>query len=146
MRFVVLLFGLLGVALTGIVGAMFLLFLKVFLTSLADNGIDKLVKENSGFDVADFIYTSPTGLPNREAGLLLLIAAGLAFLGTVLSFARCGWQGALLLVIPFICSTITNPVTAPFTAPLLLAGMASFLVFPRPINPPKPADADEDDD
>ena len=140
MRFVVLLFGLPGVALTAFIGIMFFL-IDVFLQFLRENGAPK--------DAIDLLATSPTGSTHGETGLFLMLAAAYGFLGVMLSFCRCGWQGALMMIIPVLCTAIMNPYAAVFTALLVFAGLLSFLVFPLPIAPPKKASADndrEDDD
>ena len=149
MRFVVLLFGFLGVVLTGFIGAMFILFDAEFLPLIRDNQIDKQVKDLAGIDFIEFVSASPMGTSHGDTGLFLCIAAVYGLLGVLMSFGRCGWQGALLMLIPVICTSIMNPYTAAFTGLLAFAGLLSFLVFPLPINPPKPArdsDQDEDDD
>lgn len=148
MRFVVLLFGLLGVILTGFVGAMSAFFPKIFETFLKDANIERLAKDQVGVELANFLYTSPTNLWHGEAGLIFLIAAGLGLLGTLLALGRCGWQGALLMLIPAICAAIANPMFGPFAGVLAFAGLLSFFVFPRPINAPAPSarDDEEDDD
>ena len=65
--------------------------------------------------------------------MFLILAAGYGFLGTILGFMRCGWQGALLMLVPVICTSLMNWYTAVFTGFLALAGLLSFLVFPAPI-------------
>jgi hypothetical protein len=128
MRFVVLLFGLLGVALTAFAGGMFILF-DVVLTVLKDNGV--------GGEVIDFLSASPIGASHGDTGLFLILAAGYGLLGTILGFMRCGWQGALLMLVPVICTSLMNWYTAVFTGILAFTGLLSFLVLPAPIAVPQ---------
>jgi hypothetical protein len=149
MRFVVLLFGFLGVVLTGIIGAGFIFFDPEFLPFIRDNQIDKQAKDLAGIDLIEFVSASPMGTSHGDTGLFLCIAAVYGLLGTLMSFCRYGWQGALLMLIPVICTSIMNPYTAAFTGLLAFAGLLSFLVFPLPINAPKAkddSDQDEDDE
>ena len=141
MRFVVLLFGLLAVTLTGFMGAMFILF-DVCLALVTEYEIDKLVKDTAGIDVVDFLSASPMAIPHSDTGLILVLTAAYGFLGTLLAFGRCGWQGALLMLVPVICASIMNPYTAVFTGLLAFTGLLSFLVSPLPIAAPLPADDD----
>jgi hypothetical protein len=133
MRFVVLLFGLLGVALTAFAGGMFVLF-DVVLTVLKDNGV--------GGEVIDFLSASPIGASHGDTGLFLILAAGYGLLGTILGFMRCGWQGALLMLVPVICTSLMNWYTAIFTGVLAVTGVLSFLVFPAPIAAPQVKEED----
>ena len=128
MRFVVLLFGLLGVALTAFAGGMFILF-DVVLTVLKDNGV--------GGEVIDFLSASPIGASHGDTGLFLILAAGYGLLGTIFGFMRCGWQGALLMLVPVICTSLMNWYTAVFTGVLGVTGVLSFFVFPAPIAAPQ---------
>jgi hypothetical protein len=123
-----LLFGLLGVALTAIAGGMYILF-DVVLTVLKDNGV--------GGEVIDFLSASPIGASHGDTGLFLILAAGYGLLGTILGFMRCGWQGALLMLVPVICTSLMNWYTAVFTGVLAVTGVLSFLVFPAPIAAPQ---------
>jgi hypothetical protein len=50
------------------------------------------------------------------------------------------------MLVPVICTAIMNPYSAVFTFLLALAALASFVVFPLPINAPKASDDDKDDD
>jgi hypothetical protein len=133
MRFVVLLFGLLGVALTAFAGLMFILF-EVVITVLKDNGV--------GDELIDFLSASPVGTSHGDTGLFLILAAGYGFLGTILGFMRCGWQGALLMLVPVICTSLMNWYTAVFTGVLALAGLLSFLIFPVPMAAPQVKEED----
>ena len=142
MRFVVLLIGLAGVALTAFVGTLYLIpdvLIDVIKEALADN---KALAD----DIIKVIRDSPTGTSHGDTGVVLLAAAGYGFLGTMLVLCRCGWQGALLMLVPVICSTVMNPYSAAFTALLALAGLASFVVFPLPINAPKKSDDAEEEE
>jgi len=136
MRFVVLLFGLVGVTLAASVGAMFL---------FAYESIGSQLKENN-LDALQFVLVSPTHQHPGEIGLFLLIAAGYGFLGVLLAFCRCGWQGALMILVPLACASIMNPFLLALTGLLAFTGLLSFLVFPLPINAPAPAKDDADDD
>ena len=124
MRFVVLILGLLGVAMTAFAGVVFILF-DVVIKVLKDNGV--------GDELIDFLSASPVGASHGDTGLFLILAAGYGFFGTILGFMRCGWQGALLMLVPVICTSLMNWYTAVFTGFLALAGLLSFLVFPAPI-------------
>jgi hypothetical protein len=128
MRIVVLLFGLLGVALTAFAGVVFILF-DVVLPVLTDIGF--------GGKVIDVLSASPIGASHGDTGLFLILAAGYGLLGTILGFMRCGWQGALLMLVPVICTSLMNWYTAAFTGVLAVTGVLSFLVFPAPIAPPQ---------
>ena len=133
MRFVVLLLGLLGVVVTAFAGVVFILF-DMVLPVLTDIGI--------GGKVIDFLSASPVGASHGDTGLFLILAAGYGFLGTILGFMRCGWQGALLMLVPVICTSLMNWYTAIFTGVLALAGLLSFLVFPAPIAAPQVKEED----
>jgi hypothetical protein len=133
MRLVVLLFGLVGVALTAFAGVMFILF-EAVLTVLKDNGV--------GDKVIDFLSASPIGASHGDTGLFLILAAGYGLLGTILGFMRCGWQGALLMLVPVICTSLMNWYTAVFTGVLAITGLLSFFVFPAPIAAPQAKEED----
>jgi hypothetical protein len=122
MRFVVLLFGLPAVFLTVLIGVVFILFEAV---------LDAL--SNQKIEVPEFLLDSPTGASHGDTGIFLLIAGVYGLVGTILGFLRCGWQGALLILIPVICTSIMNWYTAIFTGPLALVGLLCFFVFPLPI-------------
>jgi hypothetical protein len=141
MRFVVLLFGFLAVTLTGFMGVMFI-FTDILDALITENGIDKIVKDAIGIDVSEILSASPLGIPHSHTGLILVLAAVYGLLGTLLVFGRCGWQGALLMLVPVICAAIMNPYTAVFTGLLAFTGLLSFLVFPLPIAAPQPAEDD----
>ena len=128
MRIVVLLLGLVGVTLTAFAGVIFILFEMVH-TFLKDNGV--------GAKVIDFLSASPIGVSHGDTGLFLILAAGYGLLGTILGFMRCGWQGALLMLVPVICTSLMNWYTAVFTGVLAFTGLLSFLVFPAPIAAPQ---------
>jgi hypothetical protein len=145
MRLVALFFGLVGVICIGFAGGMSMMFRKEFLTFLNELQVQKTLKEYSDLDLDASTRQSLTNIWHGEVGVIFLIAAGLGLLGTLLALCRCGWQGALLMIIPAICAAIANPVLAPLALPMMFAGLVSFLVFPKPINAPAPA-ADEDDD
>ena len=139
MRFLVLLFGLFGITLTALAGGIMIFFNDAAL------GINPFLKDFLQFEIPGWAYEPITGPPHANAGILLLLAAFYGFLGVVLSgIMRCGWQGALLLILPVILTSLMNPLTAPFTSLQLFTGLLSFLVFPLPINAPT-ADSDEDD-
>ena len=136
MRFVVLLFGLLAIPLTALAGVAFLL-IDMTLKFIQDQAPDMAMPD----------LTSPTGASLADTGLFMVIAAFYGFIGVILSLMRCGWQGALLMIVPVICTSIMNYETLGATGLQLFAGFLSFLVFPVPINPPaKPKDNEDDDD
>lgn len=137
MRFVVLLFGLVGVTLTAFAGILFILFDAV-LTVLKDNGV--------GGEVIDFLSASPLGASHGDTGFFLILAAGYGLLGTILGFMRCGWQGALLMLVPVICTSLMNWYTAVFTGVLALTGLLSFFVFPVPIAVPQLREAEDEEE
>ena len=128
MRFVVLILGLLGVAMTAFAGVVFILF-DVVIKVLKDNGV--------GDGLIEFLSASPVGASHGDTGLFLILAAGYGFLGTILGFMRCGWQGALLMLVPVICTSLMNWYTAVFTGVLGVTGVLSFFVFPVPIAAPQ---------
>ena len=99
-----------------------------------DNGV--------GDGLIEFLSASPVGASHGDTGLFLILAAGYGFLGTILGFMRCGWQGALLMLVPVICTSLMNWYTAIFTGVLALAGLLSFLVFPAPIAAPQVKEED----
>jgi hypothetical protein len=140
LRFVVLLFGLTGVAFTALVGALYL-FPQVLINVIKDSPVDKTLAE----DLIKIVAASPMGTTHGDTGVFLMAAAGYGFLGTMLGFFRCGWQGALLMLVPVTCTTIMNYHSAIFVVPLFLAGLASFGVFPLPLNAPKESDADDEE-
>ncbi len=138
MRFVVLLFGILGIALTAFAGFMFLNF-STFLNLLKEYGATN--------DILDFASMNPLSTSHGDTGLFLILAAGYGFLGTLLAFFRCGWQGALLLLFPVLCAVIMNPISGVFAGPQVFTALLAFLVFPLPLNAPKKdEDNDEEDD
>jgi hypothetical protein len=136
MRFVVLLFGFIGILLTGTVGVMFGLF---------DSFLD-LMKDMAG-DKLDFLRTSLTGIAHNDTGLVLFLAAAYGAVGTILGFLRCGKQGGVLLLVPVLFAALMNPYSLVFTWLQVFAGVLCFFVSPLPINSPKKeVDADDEDE
>lgn len=135
MRFVVLLFGLLAIPLTALVGAFFM---------FNDVGLKMLQDQMPEVEIPDL--SSPTGASLADAGLFMLIAAGYGFVGVILSVMRCGWQGALLMIIPVLCTGIMHPYTLGASGLQVFTGLLSFLVFPVPINAPAPQKDNNDED
>lgn len=135
MRFIVLLFGFVSITLTAFVGVMFLTFATFLEILKQDLG--------AGKEIVDFVEQNPLSTSHGETGLFLIISAGYGFLGVMLSFFRCGWQGALLMLIPVVCAVIMNPISGIFAGPQIFTAFLSFLVFPLPINAPKKDAGDE---
>jgi len=152
MRFLVLLIGLAGVALAGFVGYMFL-DLQTFLNVLKEVGADNAILVQIATSPMEHMIPKEYVPTNGEVGLFLMIAAGYGLLGVAMSFFRCGWQGAFMIIIPVVAAAFMNPFTVAFTGLLALAGLMSLLVFPEPITepapaptPPKKSKKDDDDD
>jgi hypothetical protein len=139
MRFVVLLFGLGAIPLTGLTGAAFLGIQAAF-NFLVD----------ASPEAAELVYpymTSPTGATFGDTGVFLILAALYGALGVLLSLMRCGWQGALLLILPVALAAGMNPFSLVGTALQVFTGLLSFLVFPVPIeSPTKKGAGDEEDE
>lgn len=133
MRFVVLLFGFIGILLTAAGGTLFA-FLQASLDLLMEWKIE----------VPAWVYESYSGAEAREVGLFLWIAAGYGFLGTLLAFLRCGKQGGALMLIPVLGAGLMNPVSLLFSGLQFLVALASFFVGPLPLNPPQ-EDENEDE-
>lgn len=142
MRFIVLLIGLPAIALTALTGVGLIFF------NMAVDGIQPFLKDILQIEeIPAWAYESLTHFGHAETGVLLIVAAGYGFLGVVLSFLRCGWQGATLLIVPVIFTTVMNPFTAAFASAQVFAGLLSFLVFPVPIQASaQDKDDDEDDE
>ena len=134
MRFVVLLFGFFGTLLMAALGCMFLSTDQVR-TRLAENNIH----------YADFLFDldSNPGPNPGITGAFLLLGAVLGLFGTILGFARCGWQGSVLMLVPVACTALMNPASLAFTGLLAFTALLGFFVFPLPITSPS---ADEEDE
>jgi hypothetical protein len=123
MRFVVLLFGLIATLVTAALGTAFFMD-STALTWLHDQKIDQL----------DILFNSVD--PNlARTGLFLFIAAGYCFLGTLLAFFRCGWQGGLLMIVTVVGPAVLNPITLLGTGPQIFTAILSCFVRPLPIVP-----------
>jgi uncharacterized membrane protein len=121
MRFVVLFFGLLATFVTATLGTLYF-FERAAHDWLHDNKITEL-------DI--FFSTTEKSLP--LAGLFLLIAAGFCFLGTLLAFFRCGWQGGVLMIVSVVGPALLAPMTLLATGPQLFAALLACFVRPLPI-------------
>ena len=117
MRFVVLVLGLLGVASTGVLGALFLYTPET-----------RAFLEGWGLDVSFIVNTRDGKWDPPLVGLFLLIGAAMGLLGTLLGFFRCGPQGAALLVVGVIGPAILNPTSLMFAALQPLAGILCIFV------------------
>jgi hypothetical protein len=137
MRFVVLLFGLISVVLTGSLGVLFLATNVIQL--LRDQNVEALKMPT---DMLEQYKMAEFG----DTGIFLLIAALYGLLGTVLAFLRCGWQGALLLLVPVLGAAIMHPATIVFTALQGFTALLCFFVFPLPLNATTAASEDDDDE
>ena len=115
MRFVVLILGLLGCAVTGTLGALFLYTPET-----------RTVLEGLGLDVQLIVNTRDENA--SVVGLFLLIGAAMGLLGALLGFFRCGPQGAALLVVGVIGPGILSPTALMFTGLQPLAGILSIFV------------------
>lgn len=147
MRFLVLLFGLIAVTATAAAALGFFMF-DVAFVMVEDwaQQVGVVVNED---------YTKLTKYSHSDTAIFLGMAAAYGFLGVCLSFFRCGWQGALLLIFPALTAGLFNPASLVFTSFQILVGLMSFLVFPLPLPAPAPAlksakrrsnDDDDDDD
>ena len=142
MRFVVLFFGFLGVLMTGFMGVMFF-SMREFVDLLRGQGNEHLIW------LAEFIVTFPSSAPFEDTGIFLLLAAVYGLLGTILAFARCGWQGALMMLLPVLFTGLMNPISLGFSGMQAFAALLSFFVFPLPLEPEESkakADDEEDED
>jgi hypothetical protein len=123
MRFVVLLFGFLATIVTATLGTMYS-FQRPAQDWLNNNGITAL---------NIFFSTAERSLP--LTGLFLLIAAGFCFVGTLLAFFRCGWQGGVLMIVSVVGPALLSPMTLLATGPQLFAALLACFVRPVPIVP-----------
>ncbi len=144
MRFLVLFFGLIAIIVTGAASAGFFVFDAAFV-------IVKGLAADLGLALNESYADSVTGCSHTDTAVFLGIAAAYGLVGVMLSFLRCGWQGALMLTFPALAAALFNPVSLVFTGFQVLVGLLSFLVFPLPLEtmPTKPAKRrshDEDDD
>ena len=131
MRFVVLLFGFVGILMTGALGVMLVAFELLL----------ELSKEYTGGSL-DFLRDSPTAIAHNDTALVLFLAAAYGMLGTIFGFLRCGKQGGVLLLVPVLFAAVMNPYTLAFTWMQAFAGLLSFFVSPLSLNAP----AKDDDD
>lgn len=123
MRFVVLLFGFLATLVTATFGTLY------FMGKPAQDWL----KDNDITALNIFFSTLDRNLP--LTGLFLLIAAGFCLLGTLLAFFRCGWQGAMLMIVTMVGPAILSPMTLIVTGPQLFAALLACFVRPLPIIP-----------
>lgn len=133
MRFVVLLFGFVGIVMTGALGVGLVAFDMV-------DDLSKKYAEGS----LDFLRTSLTGIPHNDTAVILFLTALYGLVGTVLGFLRCGKQGGVLLLVPVLFAAVMNPYTLAFTWLQAIAGLLCFFVSPLPIDA-KAEDANDDD-
>jgi hypothetical protein len=130
MRFVVLLFGFVGILMTGALGVLLVSF----------DLLMEFSRDHTG-GALDFFRDSLFEVPHNDTALVLFLAAAFGAFGTLLAFLRCGKQGGVLLLVPVLCAAAMNPYTLAFTWMQGFAGLLSFFVKPLPLNAPK-----EDDD
>ncbi|MBI2804969.1 MAG: hypothetical protein HYX68_08310 [Planctomycetes bacterium] len=130
MRFVVLLFGFVGILLTAVGGAFFLYLEQV----------GRMIEQ-------EMEVTLPTLLneANAEAGLFLWIAAAFGFVGMLMAFLRRGKQGAALMLVPTIGAAVIHPVSLIFSGLQAFSALLAVFVGPLPINTPKKDPDDHDD-
>lgn len=170
MRFVVLLFGFVGVLLTG-AAAFALFFIDPLLTSVNDvmaaeapklraeaKALQEQGKEAEAAEkrkqadslgVPKEFSLDPTGVSPGNAAIFYAIVALYGLFGVLLAFLRCGKQGGTLILISVLMAAFINPYFTPFLAVLGLTALMAFLVGPLPINAPPPkkaAVADDDED
>ena len=134
MRFVVLIFGFFGSLLTAALGAAYF-SLSDALVLLNEHEINKLPGLDQILAPLYNLSVSP-----GVTGLFVLVAAAFGLLGTIFSFLRCGWQGALLMLVPVAGAAVMTPpellkITLVFSGLQIFAGLLSFLVFRKPIAP-----------
>lgn len=137
MRFVVLLFGFLGVLMTA-VGA-----IAMFYWDLVLENVHEFYKDVGTLPLA------PTGPTSGNAAIFALIVTMYGLLGVILAFFRCGKQGGALIIISVLMAMLVNPYLTPFVALLGFTGLIALFVGPLPLNAPakkKAADYDDDDE
>lgn len=135
MRFVVLLFGFVGVLLTAGAGALFLFF----------QAVENMLKTDYDIVIPEWVTGSPMGTSLGDAGLFCFIAAGYGLLGTLMAFFRRGKQGAMLMLIPVLGAGFMNPLSFMFTGLLVVTALGSFFVGPLPLNAPKDDELETED-
>ena len=139
MRFVVLLFGFVGVLMTGFMGIM-MFFASEFVALLRS-------LNNAHVDTAvDFFVEHTQQIKYEDTGIFLAVAALYGLLGTILAFGRYGWQGALMLLLPVLFTGLMNPFSLAFSSVQALAALLSFFVFPVPLEASSEADEEADDE
>jgi len=129
MRFVVFLLGIIAVIITSSVGYFY------FEDSLFVN-----IRAFSPPELLDYVMPltgSPLGWPNGDTGVFVLLCGAYGLLGVLMAFARRGWQGGLLLIVPPLVTAAMNPNTLAFTGFQIFVGLLAFLVFRLPIEEPK---------
>jgi hypothetical protein len=129
MRFVVLLFGFFAAVLTALAGVFLCMFNQAMIWVNEQDWLKGLLE-----------IANPNTLLSLDSNpgvtaLFLWIAAGFGLLGTILGFRRCGWQGALLMLVPVAGPALMNPWTLVFTGFQLFVAFLSFFVRPLPIVP-----------
>jgi hypothetical protein len=152
MRFIVFFLGFIGCVLTASLGLM--IFCQVPIrkdveTELKQRYDEKKADEKKQLDEqlknVDLVFNmfDKDYLPT---GFFMLLSALIGFLGALLAFFRCGWQGAALLFVPLLGPAVLNPTTLGGTALQSFAALLCILfIRPLPI-PTEKKDKDEDDD
>lgn len=133
MRFVVFLLGIIAIIATAFIG--------YFYIEGSLEGILLAYVPQDYHETVLTVTTSPLGVPDVDTGMFMLIASGYGLFGVVLAFGRCGWQGALLLILPALTTAIMNPFTLAFTGLQISVGLLAFFVFPLPLPAEKPRNA-----
>jgi hypothetical protein len=136
MRFVVLLFGIVAVIITGSVGWFY------FEDSLPI--IVRACTPDSLKGMAAPLSSTPSNWQSGDIGVFVLLSGAYGLLGVLFAFARCGWQGALLMIVPPLTTAFMNPYSLAFTAPQIFVGLLAFFVFRLPLPSPKANRDDED--
>ena len=135
MRFMVLLLGVVGCLLTAVFAGFFA-WSQPFEHILHEFGIKELD------DL--FLSFSLDRVPPIVTGGFLLVSAAFGFLGTLLGFLRCGWQGGLLLLVPVIGPAVLFPITLLGTGLQLLSGVLCMFIRAEPTMVPSDEAGDED--
>ncbi len=130
MRFVVLLFGFIGVLLTTAAGGAFFFYLEAVGWLATQQHVEIPVNVMGYLRQTE----SLTKQPHLYAALFCFLAALFGLFGTILGFLRCGKQGGLLMLVPVLGAAMMDPFSLVLTSMQLITALMSFFVGPLPIN------------
>lgn len=132
MRFVVFLLGIPAVCITCMVGYFFFEgSFTINVRAYCPEPLDEFVLP---------LTAMPADTAPGDLGIFLLLAGAYGLIGVLLAFWRCGWQGAFLMIVPLLTTSVLNPSVLVFTGLQLFVGLLAFFVFRLPI------ESDDDDE